>query len=229
MKRIAAFLCAVGLVVLPVTQARAGGSPIEWDRTVYATGETAHGTVDFFRGCCDRGTPADGPYFAYLLSRSNRDEIPPMPEEAVEVGSVSLRLTSEESGIAEFTFIVPRVSPGRYGVIACNDPCTKILGDVTDFGFEIVQNPSQTEVLPLIKRREGRMKERMARLRQRVEELELRVPYGLATVVERVTDLEARVARLERDLEEDASTPGALSLLALGGMGAAGALLWRRR
>jgi hypothetical protein len=228
-KRIPAWLCVLVLTAFPAGQASAGGSPIEWDRSVYATGETAHGTVDFFPGCCDRGTPADGPYVAYLLPSSNGDEIPPMPEEAVNVGPVDLRLTGEDSGIAEFTFTVPDVSPGRYGVIPCNDPCTKILGDVIDFGFQIVENPSQADVLPLIKRREHRLKEWSARLLRRVERLELRTPFGFDRLVERVNHLETSVARLERELQGDASTPRALALVVLGGLGAVGAISWHNR
>jgi hypothetical protein len=205
----------------------AGGAWIRWDDDVYVVGETARGVVDFGPGCCGRGTPEDGPYFAYLVPADYEGEIPPVPQEAINLGKVALELKGRDFGVAKATFVVPEVRSGRYYIVPCNDPCTKILGDVIDGGFDVVQNSSQADALPLIDRRASSLRKRISQLEREFSDFQGRVVGDHGALRARVTDLEARVEALKQETTDEPSTPSAMSILVLGGAVAAAAWLKR--
>lgn len=136
--------CAVGALVgvvltLQAGPARAGGSLVTWEKGAYAPGETVRGTSTFSRGCCDRGLPSDGPYFVYMWHAAE-GEIPPLPPSAIRVGQVEI--TGRSPGwTATYEFTVPQVPPGEYEIFDCNDPCTKMLGDLVESQLAVANDP----------------------------------------------------------------------------------------
>lgn len=86
------------------------------------------------------GTPEDGPYLIYLAPEDVAVSTwPGFPEEGLLVGIVEVyegpyTLPHGESygpnhAVARFE-IPADVSPGRYQIFHCNDPCTSALGDI---------------------------------------------------------------------------------------------------
>lgn len=128
-----------------------------FDRDAYLPGDTAIAVTAVGWGHNPSlGTPADGPYFAYALSLSDReaetDHWPQIPSSAIEVGEVQVGLDPVELSPgflagpyhARVEFIVPDVAPGTYELLHCNRPCTKTLGDITWGRFVVIGEQGAT-------------------------------------------------------------------------------------
>jgi hypothetical protein len=131
-------LVAITVVARP---AFAGGSVWDFDREVYRPGDLAT-AITAIAGGPDLGTPADGPFFAYLLAVEAHSEgapYPVIPPGAVRVAEIQVVTGpyEEAPGVlvgphhARFTFRVPDLPAGEYEVLHCNDPCTTTLADIT--------------------------------------------------------------------------------------------------
>ena len=124
------------------------------------------------------GTPEGGPYYLYLAPMtavSPGRPWPSVPDGAVRVASVEFRRGPVEvprwgtvreiaPGLIEVgaeeppdivgpdhvaaKFEVPRLDPGTYATIVCNDPCTSSIGDIVDGLFVI--KPGQVEEEPYV-------------------------------------------------------------------------------
>lgn len=79
------------------------------------------------------GTPADGPFFAYLLP--DGVDVPPtnaVPVDEVQIRPGPQRWRGRQQGPngAFVRFSIPGDADGDYRLIVCNDPCTTTLGDL---------------------------------------------------------------------------------------------------
>jgi hypothetical protein len=226
-------LCLAGVIVVSTIlllsdAARAGGSPLRWDKAAYVPGETAVAEGGFGKGCCDRGVPSDGPFYVYLYDPDDAREQPPLPEGAIRVGTLEIT----EGGYPWFgrvEFVVPDLPPGQYYPTHCNDPCTTLLGDITHDTFVIAETPVEARTIGRFERIERQLFNRTIPLRGVRPRLD-----GLAR---RVRSLERKVSDIQMKMQREAqvapttdssaaSGPGApmlLGVLLLGGI--VGALL----
>jgi hypothetical protein len=150
---VAGVLVAVGAILGSASAANGGGALLETTEESYAPGEqvTAWTSVAWEFNA-DLGTPADGPYEAYLLPL-DLDGVrllaegpwPSIPDEALPVGqlTVSLEPYVDEHGdqygphTAGLEFELPELPDGRYEIVHCNEPCTTTLGDITSGLVEV--------------------------------------------------------------------------------------------
>lgn len=229
-----------GLVVVTFLQtlfllppAVAGGALVTWDKGAYAPGQTVRGSVRFGKGCCNRGVPSDGPFFVYLYEPAEGQEIPPLPRGAVRVGVIEV--SGEASPwTATYSFTMPFLHPGEYAVIHCNDPCTKMLGDIVEPSL-IVANDPEVRLWAKMRWLERRVFGSASRLESAINRLSRDSSRGslrLDALEERVRLLEvASSASGDVNGTEESSTPvragvvGAATLALLGAIH----LLTRRR
>ena len=132
----------VALVLSFPTSAAAGGAHWRFDRDAYHVGEVATGvTAIAWEHNPALGTPADGPYFGYLLPVGQLGDTavwPSISEGALKVGQVEINdgPVEEAPGFwvgphhARLEFTVPALPAGSYAVLHCNDPCTTPLADI---------------------------------------------------------------------------------------------------
>jgi hypothetical protein len=144
-RRFLAGVAAVGALLLGTsTPAFGGGAVWKFDRDQYAPGEVATAVTGIgWEHNPELGTPADGPYLAYLF-RADADDFvgtkpwPNPPDNAVLVGEVEIGdgPVEEAPGFlvgphhARLQFTVPSLPAGNYQVQVCNNPCTKTLADI---------------------------------------------------------------------------------------------------
>ena len=155
-------LCLAGVIVVSVLvlvggSARAGGSWLEWDRFAYSPGESAAGTTQFGPGCCGRGEPADGPYYLDLRRNDGTYEMPPLPDDVIPLNAALEISDGGSPWTASASFTVPDVEAGEYQVIHCNDPCTKLLGDLLIANLHVVADDGED----LLARRVDRLRTRL--------------------------------------------------------------------
>ena len=148
------------LVLGPVRPAAAGGAHWRFDHDAYQPGVVATGvTAIGWEHNPGLGTPADGPYFAYLVPAEQPGEgvavsWPSIPPGAVKVAQVEINEgpVEEAPGFwvgphhARLQFTVPALPAGRYEVLHCNVPCTKALADI--IGGTMVIGTEQVDPAP---------------------------------------------------------------------------------
>ena len=189
-----AFLCSLSAV------AWAGGSFVTWEKGAYAPGETVRGTTTFGKGCCKRGVPADGPFYIYLYHSVEGTEIPPLPPDAVGVGEIVIE-GERSPWTATYSFVVPAdTPPGEYDVVHCNDPCTKMLGDLLEPHL-VVANDPEVRQWGRLRWLERRVFGTSDRQRRDIEHLRRDFSYERAEVTDRIEALESRTADLQRRLD----------------------------
>jgi hypothetical protein len=142
-RRVLVGLALFGVVPLAANPpAFAGGGMWKFDREGYEPGEVATAVVGVaWEHDPELGTPAEGPYFAYLFPVDSvlTKPWPNPPDGALLVGEVEVGPgpVEEAPGFrvgpnhARLRFTVPSLPAGRYEVRVCNRPCTKSLGDIT--------------------------------------------------------------------------------------------------
>ena len=187
-KRWSPLVAALCLVAVP-GPARAGGAMLDFDQDFYVPGDVVRASSSVWLKS-SLGRLEDGPYFAYLHG-ADGDYPPPLPQGALRVAPVEIvERPTGEHGDASTEFVMPAVAPGRYAVTFCNDPCTKMLGDVMS-----------TEVVVASSDAEGRIVMVQEHLRFRLRSLHARVRnYVLGpdakSLHSRIGALEEEVARL---------------------------------
>lgn len=186
------------LILLPTVPAQAGGALVTWEKGAYAPGEVVRGSTPFGRGCCNRGRPSDGPFYVYLWSASEGQEIPPLPPNAIRVGGIEVSGTVPR-WTAHYTFTVPDVPPGEYEVFHCNDPCNAMLGDLIEPVLVVANDP---EV-----RQWGKMRWLERRLWGTTENLQRALGRTRRTMAERIDSLEERVTTLQASLASSREPP----------------------
>jgi hypothetical protein len=210
---------AASVVASPSWASGNGGAYFEFEKTYYLPGERAEGYSTVTVPRAKQGIFAHGPFHVFVLpGRAMLEEGRAIPEEAIRVGTLSIRRKTARRFELETEFTVPDVASSSYTVMTCNDPCT-ISGfrETLTGGIEIVETLRERDLLIQRTRLEARVAQhrRVARRAQReAEALE-----GLLDANEEERDrlsgeverLEARLAaarRSARTPEEDRD-PGA--------------------
>lgn len=159
-------LVAAVVILLP-QPAEAGGSWLETERQYYTVGDHVVARGTFGRGSLE-GRVSDGPFYAYLTPGDRDWEALPT-EDAIHLGPMTI---AEATGsyccwVARVEFTVPDVTPGRYWIDYCNDPCTiDGIGDLIG-GMIFV---GETEREARLAARWERAKARVERMRERLDE-----------------------------------------------------------
>ena len=197
--RTCCLIAAVASLLSLPTVARAGGAVVTWEKGAYAPGEKVRGTTTFGKGCCNRGVPQDGPFYIYLYDSVEGTEIPPLPPDAVRVGQIEIE-RDETPWTATYEFVVPlNTPPGEHDVIHCNDPYTKMLGDLVEPQLVVAADPEvrQWGRLRWLERRVFGTSDRQ---RRAIERLGRDVSTTRGEMTDRIGTLEARVDDLHAQL-----------------------------
>jgi hypothetical protein len=132
---------ATGLAVVSVGPPAWAGAAVWHFEGYHQPGDIVESTTTVaWDHSSDLGTPEDGPYFVYLAEDDvPADSWPAIPEDALLVGIVEVRLGPVSSGREAFSlgpnhaiarFEIPDVAAGTYQGFHCNDRCTTTLGDI---------------------------------------------------------------------------------------------------
>jgi hypothetical protein len=138
-------VCWGTIAFVAIAPASAGGSIWNVERDHYEPGEHAFVWAQVaWEHNSSLGTPADGPYSAYLLpeavaqSRMRPEGGPLVDDDALWIAEIAVSLEPYSAGPlrfgphhASFEFTVPDLPVGRYEILHCSADCTKTLGDVT--------------------------------------------------------------------------------------------------
>lgn len=206
-------------VVASAVPASAGGwwDSTGLDRQYLAPGQTLvlHSGA-FFRTAADAEAAQSVTYYAYLVRGYDRallDRAMTRPDPkrwwalkddatVIKVGRVTLDDQDVNLTNARVTIKMPRVEPGRYALMLCDEGCVHPLGQVIPSPVEVVANPAL-----------ARLAARVTRLTFRVETLNQQLQQAntdMSATVRRHTELELRSLRRELD-EANAAAADAAS------------------
>jgi hypothetical protein len=198
-------MAAVACLLSLAPAALAGGSFVTWEKGAYAPGETVRGTTTFGKGCCNRGVPQDGPFYVYLYHSVEGSEIPPLPPDAVLVGAIEIE-GNASPWTATYELVVPlNTPPGEYDVVHCNDPCTKMLGDLVEPQL-VVANDPEVRQWGRLRWLERRVFGTSDRQRRAIEHVGRDLTDTRAELLDRIGVLESRVDDLQVQLAAPAGT-----------------------
>jgi hypothetical protein len=217
------------VVAIPSAASSNGGAYFEFEETYYLPGETAEGYATVTVPPAKQGVFHRGPFHVFVLpGRAMLEEGRAIPEEAIRVGTLSIKKETARRFELETEFTVPDVASSSYTVMTCNDPCT-ISGfrETLTGGIEIVETLRERSLLIEQSRLEARVAQhrRLARRAQReAEALE-----GLLDANEQernrlsgeVERLQARLAAARRSApmpEDDRDSEAPLLAWALAGV-----------
>ncbi|MEX2459128.1 MAG: hypothetical protein WD770_09095 [Actinomycetota bacterium] len=241
--RIAALaLMLTGALFVPAAPASAGGvgstfwftSPSGGPYLVPGDSISSSTSVNLAYG---GGRPADGPFYAYVVPRTNDwQAAPPMPAEALVVGRLDVGVPHDQMVDVGVSFTIPRVAPGAYWLEVCNRPCTATLGELWASELRIVETAAEARLRARIDRAASAAAaatQRLdTRLTRRVDRID-RESASSSTVGiwgDRVTALENRVEDLQAEATAARAAAPRYAALGAGGAVAAGLLVlasWR--
>jgi hypothetical protein len=191
-----------GAALVMATPAAAGGSWLETEERYYSPGDQAAASATFGSGQLN-GRVADGPYYAHLVPGYRWFPKPgPVPDYAIPLGPIAITPATGNYCCwkAALTFKVPELSPGRYSIDYCNDPCTVDgVGDLVGGSFWIAASEEQARLLSRIERLEAKA-EGLQRVKQKLRKVEGKL---LAAQEDRANLL----GRLRAAAVEEASAP----------------------
>ncbi|MFN2389425.1 MAG: hypothetical protein ABR575_07465 [Actinomycetota bacterium] len=208
------------------------GATMSWDAPYHKPGERAAGKATVFWGKTargGRGTPAEGPYYAYLRPASGKLKLaPPEDPEAVFLGAVLVEDGPRRGGRVTLGFTVPQVAAGEHLVQVCNAGCKLGLGDLLDSPITIVTTDAEertlmTGRLDRLGRGLGVLEARLARgvhrLRKALGRTDVKQQVAQSALEARLEELDAELSGVRRKLERTSERDGpALSTLAAGGV-----------
>lgn len=198
------------VVMATVHPAAAGGGAV-WnaDKQFYRPGERARLATSVQWGYSRRaGTPADGPYYAYLVPAGYAWDAGfwAVRKDGASIGTIRITKVDRLSRVARATidFAVPEVAAGDYEVRHCNRPCTKTFGDITWGTVRVVESAVEGRAWMRLERTAGRIERRAERgdrslsqrIRRSARDGERRVADLETEVTEQIDALEAEVASL---------------------------------
>lgn len=160
------------VVVLVGGSARAGGAT--WDfngkqhyEIAFVAGDTVEASTSVWISAPDLGRPDDGPFHGYLVRPTEEGPWPPpVPDDAIYLGEITIEEHTEHLGTARLTFTVPDVEPGDYSLLHCNDPCTTSLGDIMTTRFTVAATQGEGELLVETRQLEQRADEYLFRIKR---------------------------------------------------------------
>jgi hypothetical protein len=182
--------------------ASAGGSWIAPERPTYVPGDIGLVRGSFSSGSLE-GRLADGPYYAYLLTRNvwiQRHRVPPA---AIRLGVLEIARTSSHGFSARVEFVVPNVESGMYHIGYCNDPCTVDgIGDLAGSEPFAVAATREGSRLVLRNERLGQTVARITLGRQRLATKVARLDRELGAIGAQLSAARARADHLVGALAE---------------------------
>jgi hypothetical protein len=207
-----ALACACTLAFMP--SANAGGGTWEFEgvplnaEPVLVAGQPVHASAPLWLGDVKRhrsndiywGGPDDGPYFAYIVPRRGPQWAAfPMvvTDDHIYVGEVVFS-ESDDPRVMDVTldFVMPDVAPGNYGLVYCNDPCTRLIGPTMPTRVTVVQDEGQALLANRLNRMNRTLINMRARGGNRVEKLEnatSRLPSRLGSMQEQIAALQDKI------------------------------------
>ena len=186
-----------------------GGAYVDLDRTHYLPGQTAHAEGYVFVPRAKQHLFERGPFYLYVTQeRTPLIEGRPIPERAVQVGTISIDRERGKAFELRGSFVVPQLDGESYALGVCNEPCT-ISGfrEPLTGTISIIATAREGELLnqvDLLKRRAWNLR-RQVRTSERADE-ELRAQLGLAEVAR--SELAIRVGELEAAAAARATSSG---------------------
>jgi hypothetical protein len=199
-----------GAVMFITSPAYAGGAMWELDghsyyEVAFTPGDEVHASTSVWISNPGLGRPQDGPFDGYLLAARKAVYPPPVPEEAIFLGEISIDAhePAASHSVARLTFTLPDVEPGRYWLIHCNDPCSTSLGDIVTTPIEVVGGPGEEKLLVELGRLERRFEQRSFILGRSVRSLGAQLASQIGRMEVRVEKLEERVKRFENRSETE--------------------------
>ena len=207
-----ATLVALGpLALIADTTLANGGAFFDFDRTYYVPGEVVSAETTFSTKVKKSGRIEDGPYYAFLLSSDRWIHAPTIPDDAVPIGHITTTRPMSGAATARITFTVPQIDPGPYTLTFCNLPCTHAtLGDLVGGSFSIASTKEEALRKEITDRMNGRIVQVRENLAARIRDVrKAQSSFAARTEVqvllERVTELEADVARLRNQQAREES------------------------
>lgn len=228
-----AITCAITLALVP--SAHAGGGSWEFEgvalnaEAVLVSGEPVHayaylslqGVKEFGARDVFWAGPEQGPFYGYIVSRNGPDWAsfpPPLSDDALYVGDVVFSATDDPQAMdVTLDFVMPNLEPGYYGLVHCNDPCTRQIGDTMSTRITVVEDHGQAFIVNRMNHFDRRFVNLRARSGNRVHHLET-VASRLSSQVDSMED---QISALARQVElnaqhKPAPSPSPWGLLAIG-------------
>ncbi len=229
-------LAALGSVaVIPDGVHANGGAFFNFDRRYYVPGEVVTTQTSFSNEVEKSGRIEDGPYFAYLLSSDRWIHPPEIPGDAIPIGPITITNPSGSVPTARITFTVPEIDPGPYTLTICNQPCSHAtLGDLVGGSFAIAPTKEEALRRELSDRFDGRLAQVRGNLAARIRSAEkaqrdLTPRTEVQRLADRVTRLEARLARMQNERPTQEPVTQTAPWIAVSLILSLAGLLWVRR
>jgi hypothetical protein len=238
MRRTIVAVAACVLAAIPATALSAGGiATFEFEDDYVLIGETVTGMATFQPDVRGSGRIEDGPWHAYLLPEGHWIDPPGVPNDAIPLGPIDIRVEGRREAVATVTFTVPDVALGGYHLGLCDVPCTEsMVGDLgggwawitrTEEGAALLREVHGNERL-LYRFRSGQA--RQGREAERtVSQLESQLDGMEGAVELRLTELEDRLRAALAAERETGGAYWAPALLAAAVVAAAVLFARRRR
>jgi len=220
LRRLVVVVGVLGVLMLGVAPALAGGSWITPGRSAYEPADVAVIRGTFGSGAYE-GRLDDGPFIAYLLPATRWINDGRVPAAAIPIGELTITGTCCTFH-ARVEFRVPDLPTGMYHVQYCNEPCTVDgIGDlIGSESFAIGATRTEARLLIQTQRLRWKIDEVAYRARQaasaeiRDVKLQLRLVRGQLTITEgQVEELTEALGATRRALKTERTAVGAAWVL----------------
>jgi hypothetical protein len=202
----------VVVFVLPARSAVAdGGAYVQFDRTHYIVGSTAHGVGYVAIPEPRQDLLARGPFYVYLVSgKTWIQEGRPLPEGVIRLDTATIEHNSRTTYRISTSFTVPDLPGEFYTIQLCNEPCT-ISGfrESLSGQISIVQTLREAELLNEQQRLFGKnwhLRRQVRKANKEIEDLQLMIDAAgseRGDLIQQIDDLEAQIVRDQQATEEN--------------------------
>jgi hypothetical protein len=147
------------------------GEPVHASAPLWLKDVRRHGAKNIYWAGQDQG-----PFFAYIVPRKGPAwaAFPlKVTEDHIYVGEVEFS-DSDDPRVMDVNldFVMPEVEPGNYGLVYCNDPCTRLIGATMPTRITVVEDEGQAFLARHLNRMDRTLINLGARSGNRVKRLE---------------------------------------------------------